>query len=108
MYPIRGDIIIGYNLGGLSIVTLPFKMMEYHKYCDYVGVDMYLGCFEPVLKTPKQFKTILNFVRRVTNKPIILCEFGYIGLGEPKSKKEKQAIQAMMMIMKISALRSIK
>lgn len=92
MYPIRGDVIIGYNLGGLSIATLPFKMMKYNKYCDYVGVDMYLGCFEPVLKTPKQFKTILNFVRRVTNKPIILCEFGYIGLGEPKSEEEKTAI----------------
>lgn len=92
MYPIRGDVIIGYNLGGLSVATLPFKMMEYHKYCDYVGVDMYLGCFEPVLKTPKQFKTILNFVRRVTGKPIILCEFGYIGLGEQKTDEEKKAI----------------
>ncbi len=92
MYPIRGDVIIGYNLGGLSVATLPFKMMEYHQYCDYVGVDMYLGCFEPVLKTPDQFKTILNFVRKVTGKPIILCEFGYIGLGEPKSDEEKTAI----------------
>lgn len=92
MYPVRGDIIIGYNLGGLSIATLPFKMMEYHKYCDYVGVDMYLGCFEPVLKEPTQMITILNFVRKVTGKPIILCEFGYIGLGEPKSKQEKKEI----------------
>lgn len=92
MYPIRGDIIIGYNLGGLSIATLPFKMMKYHKYCDYVGVDMYLGCFEPVLKKPEQIITILNFVRKVTGKPIILCEFGYIGLGEPKSEEEKTAI----------------
>ncbi len=92
MYPIREDILIGYNLGGLSIATLPFKMMEYHKYCDYVGVDMYMGCFEPVLKTPDQFITILNFVRKVTQKPIILCEFGYIGLGEPKTKDEKAEI----------------
>ncbi|MBP3938846.1 MAG: hypothetical protein IK955_05505 [Clostridia bacterium] len=92
MYPVRGDVLIGYNLGGLSVATLPFKMMKYHQYCDYVGVDMYLGCFEPVLKTPDQFKTILNFVRKVTGKPIILCEFGYIGLGEPKSDEEKKAI----------------
>lgn len=92
MYPVRGDIIIGYNLGGLSIATLPFKMMDYHKYCDYVGVDMYLGCFEPVLKKPEQMITILNFVRKVTGKPIILCEFGYIGLGEPKSEEERTAI----------------
>ncbi|MBQ8574619.1 MAG: hypothetical protein IJ447_01045 [Clostridia bacterium] len=92
MYPIRGDVIIGYNLGGLSIATLPFKMMKYHKYCDYVGLDMYMGCFEPVLKTPDQFIILLNFVRKVTNKPVILCEFGYIGLGEPKTEEEKAEI----------------
>ncbi|MBQ2847169.1 MAG: hypothetical protein IJE74_02820 [Clostridia bacterium] len=92
MYPIRGDIIIGYNLGGLSVAQLPFKMTEYHQYCDYVGLDMYLGCFEPVLKNPDQFITLLNFVRRVTGKPVILCEFGYIGYGEPKTEEEKIAI----------------
>ena len=92
MYPDRGDILIGYNLGGLAILQLPGLMKDYHKYCDYVGLDMYLGCFEPVLKNPDQYITILNFVRRVTGKPIIMCEFGYIGLGEPKTKEEKQAI----------------
>ena len=92
MYPIRGDVIIGYNLGGLSILQLPFKMMKYHKYCDYVGLDMYLGCFEPVLKNANQYITILNFVRRVTNKPVIMCEFGYIGYGEPKSNADKTSI----------------
>ena len=71
MYPIRGDVIIGYNLGGLSIITLPFKMMKYHKYCDYVGLDMYLGCFEPVLKNANQYFVIIDFVRIVTNKPVI-------------------------------------
>lgn len=92
MYPIREDIIIGYNLGGLSIISLPFKMMKYHKYCDYVGLDMYLGCFEPVLKNVNQYFVILDFVRRVTNKPVIMCEFGYIGYGEPKTEAEKTAI----------------
>ncbi len=92
MYPVRGDIIIGYNLGGLSILQLPFKMADYHQYCDYVGVDMYLGCFESVLKNPDQYITILNFVRKITGKPIILCEFGYIGYGEPKTAEEKVAI----------------
>ena len=92
MYPVRGDVIIGYNLGGLAIAQLPFKMKEYHQYCDYVGLDMYLGCFEPVLKNADQFITLLNFVRLVTGKPVILCEFGYIGYGEPKTKEEKIAI----------------
>ena len=92
MYPIREDIIIGYNLGGLAIIELPFKMMKYHQYCDYVGLDMYLGCFESVLKNADQYVTILNFVRKITGKPIILCEFGYIGYGEPKTEEEKIAI----------------
>jgi len=92
MYPIRENIIIGYNLGGLSILQLPFKMSKYHQYCDYVGLDMYLGCFENVLKNADQYITILNFVRRVTGKPIVLCEFGYIGYGEPKTDAEKKEI----------------
>ena len=92
MYPIRGDILIGYNLAALSIASMPFKMKPYHQYCDYVGVDLYLGCFENLLKSADQYILVLNFVRRVTGKPIILCEFGYIGLGEPKSEEEKLAI----------------
>ncbi len=92
MYPIRGDILIGYNLAALSIATMPIEMKEYHKYCDYVGVDLYLGCFENLLKNPNEYIVILNYVRKVTRKPVILCEFGYIGLGEPKTATEKKAI----------------
>lgn len=92
MYPIRGDVLIGYNLAALSIATMPFEMKPYHQYCDYVGVDLYLGCFENILKSADQYIVILNYVRKVTRKPVILCEFGYIGLGEPKSEAEKKAI----------------
>ena len=92
MYPIRGDVLIGYNLAALSIAKMPLEMKEYHQFCDYVGVDLYLGCFENLLKSAKQYILILNYVRRVTKKPVILCEFGYIGLGEPKSEEEKKAI----------------
>lgn len=92
MYPVRGDIIIGYNLGGLAIVTLPFKMQKYHQYCDYVGLDMYLGSFEDISHDINHYLVILGFVRKVTGKPIIMCEFGYIGYGEPKSEVEKKAV----------------
>lgn len=92
MYPVRGDVIIGYNLGGLSVVTLPFKMMKWHKYCDYVGVDLYLGSFEDIAHKLDQYIAILGFVRKITQKPIILCEFGYIGYGEPKTDEEKIAV----------------
>ena len=94
MAPIKGDILIGYNLTAQSLFpkVLPLMMRDYHKYCDYVGMDIYIGCFEPVLKNAEQFVTVLKLIRRLTGKPIILCEFGYIGLGEPKSNREKKAI----------------
>lgn len=95
MYPIRGDILIGYNLAAQSLFPpdiLPLMMREYHKYCDYVGMDIYLGCFEPVLKNANQVITVLKLVRQLTGKPVVLCEFGYIGLGEPKTAKEKKEI----------------
>lgn len=94
MYPIRGDILIGYNLTAQSLFpyTLPLMMKKYHQYCDYVGMDIYMGCFEPVLKNADQFVTVLGLIRRLTGKPVILCEFGYISLGEPKTDKEKKAI----------------
>ena len=94
MNDVKGDILVGYNLTAQSLIpkVLPLMMRGYHKYCDYVGMDIYLGCFEPVLKNADQFVTILKLVRLLTGKPVILCEFGYIGLGEPKSNKEKKAI----------------
>ena len=92
MYPVRGNIIIGYNMGGLAILELPFKMAKYHRYCDYVGVDMYLGSFEDISHWLDHYLVILGFVRKITCKPIILCEFGYIGYGEPKSEEEKKAV----------------
>lgn len=92
MYPIRGDIIVGYNLGGDGLISLPFKMREYHPYCDYVGVDLYLGSFENIVKNIDVHTLILKFIRIITKKPIIMSEFGYIGYGEPKSKAEKKEI----------------
>jgi hypothetical protein len=95
MYPIRGDILIGYNLTAQSLFPpdiLPLMMKEYHQYCDYVGMDIYLGCFEPVLKNADQTLAVLGLIRKLTGKPVILCEFGYIGLGEPKTDAEKNAI----------------
>ena len=44
LYPVKGDILIGYNSAGPQ-ADLHTKLRDYHKYCDYVGVDIYLGCF---------------------------------------------------------------
>lgn len=92
MYPVRGNILIGYNLAGTQLLSLPGKMSKWHSYCDYVGLDIYLGCFENILKNADQLITALQLLRLQTRKPIMLCEFGYIGLGEPKSDSEKQQI----------------
>lgn len=92
MQQVKGDIIVGYNLGGLSIVTLPMKMLKWNKYCDYVGVDLYLGSFEDIAKEIDQYLAIIGFVRKITGKPIIMCEFGYIGNGKQKTEDEKVAI----------------
>lgn len=92
MYPLRGDILIGYNLGGPGLIKLPPLMKPYADVYDFVGVDLYLGCFDPLTKNIDQFIAALRAVRRWTKKPVILAEFGYISGGAPKSKSEKQAI----------------
>ena len=92
MNPIKGDVLIGYNLCAQALLNLPGLMKPYHQYCDYVGVDLYLGSFENILKNINQYTFALKYVRRVTGKPVILCEFGYIGLGEPKTAAEKKAV----------------
>lgn len=92
MQEVKGDILVGYNLGGLSIISLPGKMADWHQYCDYVGVDLYLGSFEDIAKEIDQYLAIMGFVRKITGKPIIVCEFGYIGYGKQKTAEEKIAV----------------
>ena len=92
MYPVRGNVIIGYNLGGFGILKLPPLMKNYNKYMDYIGVDLYFGCFENVVKDIETFPTLLKYVHNITQKPIILAEFGYISYGEPKTAAQKQKI----------------
>ncbi|MBQ5970382.1 MAG: hypothetical protein IJL52_09800 [Clostridia bacterium] len=86
------DEIIGYNLGGLGYVKLPPLMTEFNQYVDYVGIDIYLGCFEPVTKTIGEFMALLQYARKVSGKPVLLSEFGYISCGEVKTREEKDAL----------------
>lgn len=92
MQPVKGNIITGYNLTAQGLLELPGLMKPWHQYCDYVGLDLYLGCFEGFTKSIEQNIVALKYVRRVTGKPVIMCEFGYIGLGEPKTDKERIAV----------------
>lgn len=88
MYPLRENIIIGYNSAGPQ-VDLHLGMKPYHKYCDYVGFDMYLGCFFSLPGFVWLFDVMVRYLWAFTGKPILMQEFGYIGGGKPKTKKEK-------------------
>ncbi|MCL2508355.1 MAG: hypothetical protein FWF05_04185 [Oscillospiraceae bacterium] len=91
MYPHRGDVIIGYNSAGPQ-ADLHSKMRPWHKYCDYVGIDIYIGCFVGVGCWMAMFDIMLRYVWSITGKPVILAEFGYIGGGAPKTPEEKSAV----------------
>ncbi len=86
MYPLKQDILLGYNCAGTG-ADLHFRMKPYLKYCDYIGIDIYMGCF--FLGFMWIFDALLNYLWSMTEKPIILMEFGYISKGAPKTKAEK-------------------
>ena len=91
LYPIRGDKLIGYNSGGPG-ADLHARMRPYFQYCDYIGVDIYLGCFDYAPGAMWMFDAILRYLWALTKKPILLQEFGYISGGAPKTKREKRAV----------------
>ena len=93
MYPLRGDILVGYNSGGPE-AKLHALLRPYHKYCDYVGVDIYLGCFSGVAGTLGMFESVMRSLWSMTGKPVLLQEFGYISGGAPKTKAQKREILA--------------
>lgn len=91
MYPLRGNCVIGYNSAGPQ-VDLHLGMKPYLKFCDYVGFDMYLGCFFSLPGFCFIFDLMVRYLWAFTGKPILMQEFGYIGGGKPKSRKEKNEI----------------
>lgn len=91
MYPRRGNVIIGYNSAGPQ-VDLHTGMKPYLRFCDYAGIDIYLGCFGNYTCTPGLFDILVKYVWSITGKPVLIAEFGYISAGEPKSREEKNDI----------------
>ena len=91
MYPLRGDVIIGYNCAGPA-ADLNSLMQPYLPWIDYVGIDIYLGCFDNYPGFLFLFDALIRYLWAFTKKPIIIQEYGYISAGAPKSKKEKKAI----------------
>jgi len=91
MYPHRGDMLLGYNSSGPQ-ADLHSLMRPWHKYCDYVGIDIYIGCFVAAGNWMFVFDALLRYLWSLTGKPIILAEFGYISGGAPKTPEEKRAV----------------
>lgn len=91
MHPLRGNSIIGYNSAGPQ-ADLHELMAEYLDYCDYVGIDIYIGCFMNFGGFIGLFDILLRYLWGFVKKPILLQEFGYIGAGAPKTAEEKAEI----------------
>ncbi len=89
MYPIRGNIIIGYNCAGPE-AGLNEMLLPYVKFCDYVGIDIYMGCFFNMPGFIWIFEALCRYLWSLTGKPVLIQEFGYLSGGAPKTKKEKK------------------
>lgn len=91
-YEEAADIIIGYNVCDFTAPEFIKCMRPYNKYCDYVGLDLYIGCFEGIMKDIWYNEFMMRYIYQMTGKPTIMCEFGYIGEGSDKNDAEKDAL----------------
>ena len=91
MYPQKKDIILGYNSAGPEAM-LHSLLLPYMSFCDYVGVDIYMGCFFNVPGFIWIFEALCRYLWAMTGKPVLIQEFGYLSGGAPKTKAEKKAI----------------
>jgi len=91
MHPFKGGELLGYNSSGPQ-TDLHSLMRPWHKYCDWVGIDIYIGCFVAAGNWMFVFDALLRYLWSLTGKPIILCEFGYISGGVPKTPEERRAV----------------
>ena len=91
MNSVKQDILVGYNSAGPQ-ADLHVMMKPYHKYCDYVGIDIYIGCFANVGGFMYFFEALVRYLWNLTGKPVVIQEFGYISAGAPKTDAEKRAI----------------
>ncbi len=89
--PHKGDIIVGYNSAGPE-AGLHSRLLPYINLCDYVGIDIYMGCFFTMPGFIWIFEALCRYLWAMTGKPVLIQEFGYLSGGAPKSKTEKKEI----------------
>jgi hypothetical protein len=91
---IKGDIIVGYNSAGPQ-ADQHLAMKPYWSYCDYIGLDIYAGCFDlgvDIMNAIQIYDLVPAYLWSLTGKPIILTEFGYISKGAEKTEEERLAL----------------
>ena len=88
----NGDsFMIGYNQANVGVSKdLNNLLKPYLKYCDYVGIDLYIGV-QSNDKASDYSKRIKKLYRQVC-KPIIVAEFGFWSEGGSKTEEEKKRI----------------
>ncbi len=91
MKPYKKDIIVGYNSAGPEAM-LHSLLLPYMDCCDYVGVDIYMGCFFNMPGFIWLFEALCRYLWAMTGKPVLIQEFGYLSGGAPKTKAEKKAM----------------
>ncbi|MDR1465655.1 MAG: hypothetical protein LBJ11_10220 [Oscillospiraceae bacterium] len=91
MAPYKENILLGYNSAGPQ-ADLHSQMRPWHQYCDWIGIDIYIGCFLEQGNFLYMYDILLRYLWSLTGKPILLCEFGYISGGAPKTAAEKRAV----------------
>lgn len=89
MYPLKEHVIIGYNSAGPE-AGLHEMLLPYMRFCDYVGVDIYMGCFFNMPGFIWIFEALCRYLWAMTGKPVLVQEFGYLSGGAPKTKAEKK------------------
>lgn len=92
MMDCRKDIIVGINVAGVATTSLNKLMKPYFKYCDYVAIDMYPGCFEGRFKSFVNFDIMVRYFWAYTGRPVLVNEFGYMSYGKAKTPAEKRKI----------------
>ena len=87
----EAGVPIGYNIACTEegMWKYPVLMKQYADDYDYIGLDLYLGCFEDKARSTRIFDALLRSLWQLTRKPLILAEFGYISTGSPKDARQR-------------------
>lgn len=59
---VKGSIKTGFIFQSFTMVLYLRRIKPYFAYCDYIGLDLYIGCFESLLKDICFYDFIIRFI----------------------------------------------